>query len=380
MAEKILIVDDDLDTLKLVGLLLQRKGYQIVAATHGSQGIEKAKEEKPELILLDVMMPDMDGLEVLQHLSQIPIIMFSAKTQVEDRVSGFDAGADDYLAKPAHPAELIARVKAILARTTRQPTSIARSDPSQRGKIIGVISAKGGLGVSTLVVNLGFTIQELSQETVTIVDLRPGNGSLGLMLGYSSHDTLSTLLEKEAQNITLQDVQNALIRHDNAINLIPASYQPSDTIFNYKEDNFSKFLPHLSELSQYTILDLGSAIPPAVDKVIEFCDQIIVVVEPVLSSAIQTKALLDELSLKVLGLGRITVTLVNRIRSEMQMPSRQVQDRLGHAISVVFTPVPELAYQASTRNSAMVTIQRDTLTSQQFAKLAQFVLKQGVQA
>ena len=106
MAEKILVVDDDIDTLRLVGLMLQRQGYQIVAASNGQQALQMAHAEKPDLILLDVMMPDMDGYEVTRRLradtqtNTIPIIMFTAKTQVDDKVTGFEAGADDYLAKP----------------------------------------------------------------------------------------------------------------------------------------------------------------------------------------------------------------------------------------------------------------------------------------
>src|SRR5688572_14193044 len=97
MSEKILIIDDDLDTLRLVGLMLQRQGYQISAATNGQQGLDKAFEEDPDLILLDVMMPDMDGYEVTRRLRQnpstleTPILMFTAKTQLDDKVTGFEA-------------------------------------------------------------------------------------------------------------------------------------------------------------------------------------------------------------------------------------------------------------------------------------------------
>jgi DNA-binding response OmpR family regulator len=101
MSEKILIIDDDLDTLRLVGLMLQRQGYQISAATNGQQGLDKAFEEDPDLILLDVMMPDMDGYEVTRRLRQnpstmeTPILMFTAKTQLDDKVIGFEVGAND---------------------------------------------------------------------------------------------------------------------------------------------------------------------------------------------------------------------------------------------------------------------------------------------
>ena len=122
MSEKILIIDDDLDTLRLVGLMLQRQGYQISAATNGQQGLEKAFEEDPDLILLDVMMPDMDGYEVTRRLRQnpstleTPILMFTAKTQLDDKVIGYEVGANDYLTKPTHPSELQARVKTLLSR------------------------------------------------------------------------------------------------------------------------------------------------------------------------------------------------------------------------------------------------------------------------
>src|ERR1700690_927850 len=122
MTEKILIIDDDVDTLRLVGLMLQRQGYQISAATNGEQGLAKALEERPDLILLDVMMPDMAGYEVTRRLRKnpatqfTPILMFTAKTQLDDKVTGFEVGADDYLTKPTHPAELQAHVRALLGR------------------------------------------------------------------------------------------------------------------------------------------------------------------------------------------------------------------------------------------------------------------------
>src|SRR5512141_238584 len=159
MSEKILIIDDDLDTLRLVGLMLQRQGYQISAATNGQQGLEKAFDEDPDLILLDVMMPDMDGYEVTRRLRQnpstmeTPILMFTAKTQLDDKVVGFEMGADDYLTKPTHPTELQAHVRSLLAR------SIRKGDDSgvpfeHDGYVVAVLSARGGLGVSSVAVNL----------------------------------------------------------------------------------------------------------------------------------------------------------------------------------------------------------------------------------
>jgi len=382
MAEKILIVDDDRDTLRLVGLLLQRKGYEIIASERGAQGLEKAFQEKPDLILLDVMMPDMDGFEVLRQVrgnpatSGIPVIMFTAKTQVDDKVAGFEAGADDYLTKPTHPSELTARVKALLARTAQRKAPEPSGEPSgMRGFVIGVLSAKGGLGVTSVATNLAFTFQKNHGGDTILADFRPGNGNLSLSLGYKNQTTLSKLLTKEAREISVSDVQSAFQISDSGVKLLLASYMPSESKLMDASDQFSVIVRHLSFLGKHVVLDLGSSLTPSIQKVIDLCSQLIIITEPVESSITQTKALLDELSMQILGLGNIHVVLVNRIRSEAHMSTRAVQDKLGRVVSAMISPAPELATSAGAQNAPMVAIQKEGLINQQYDKLAQLFLK-----
>ena len=119
-SEKILVTDDDLDTLRLLEILLQQQGYRTIIANSGARALELVEQEKPELVLLDVMMPEMDGIEVARRLrssqttKDILIIMFTAKANSEDKLKGFDAGADDYLIKPIQPRELLAHVRSVL--------------------------------------------------------------------------------------------------------------------------------------------------------------------------------------------------------------------------------------------------------------------------
>ena len=189
MAEKILIIDDDVDTLKLVGLMLQKQSYQIVAANNGLQGLEQAENENPDLILLDVMMPGMDGYEVAKRLranpltANTPILMFTAKTQLDDKVTGFEAGADDYLTKPTHPSELNAHVKALLARTSKGKVATSPLPTEKRAMTIGILSPRGGQGVSTVAVNLGGALRQATNADVIVAELRPGMGTLGPDLG-----------------------------------------------------------------------------------------------------------------------------------------------------------------------------------------------------
>src|SRR4030042_5974754 len=205
MAEKILVVDDDLDTLKLVGMMLQRQGYTIVAAINGAQALSKVPAEKPDLILLDVMMPDIDGFEVCRRIrsdasfASIPILMFTAKTQVDDKVQGFESGADDSLPKPTHPAELLAHVKALLGRS--RVTTAATTVPVKRARIICMIGAKGGLGTSTLAVHIAATMSARKQDVI-LLEPRPGLGIAGALLGINKPSGLSALLQREPGELT----------------------------------------------------------------------------------------------------------------------------------------------------------------------------------
>jgi len=136
MSKSVLIVDDDVKTVELVKLYLNRDGYKVLTAYDGIEALRLAREGHPDLIILDLMLPGMDGLQVCRTLrteSDVPIIMLTARTTEEDRLTGLDLGADDYVTKPFSPRELAARVRAVLRRLPeealqRGPIEIKRGD------------------------------------------------------------------------------------------------------------------------------------------------------------------------------------------------------------------------------------------------------------
>ena len=120
---KILIVDDEENIVDLIEYNLKNAGFKTICATNGEDGLKLAMDENPDLIILDVMMPSMDGFEVVKALrkeTKVPVLMLTARTDEFDRVLGLELGADDYLTKPFSMRELIARVKAILRRTENE--------------------------------------------------------------------------------------------------------------------------------------------------------------------------------------------------------------------------------------------------------------------
>ena len=119
---KVLIVEDDPHTRELVRVYLDREGHDVLTAENGIDGLRLAREEAPDIILLDLMLPGMDGRDVCQSLreeSDVPIVMLTARVQEGDRLEGFDLGADDYITKPFSPREVVARVRAVLRRAAR---------------------------------------------------------------------------------------------------------------------------------------------------------------------------------------------------------------------------------------------------------------------
>ncbi len=117
--KRILVVDDDAKTVELVKLYLKRDGYKVITANDGNEALRLARENHPDLIVLDLMLPGMDGLQVCRILrkeSDVPIIMLTAITTEDDRLTGLEIGADDYVTKPFSPRELAARVRAVLRR------------------------------------------------------------------------------------------------------------------------------------------------------------------------------------------------------------------------------------------------------------------------
>jgi DNA-binding response OmpR family regulator len=129
MDKKILVIEDDPATSRLVDYSLRHEGYQVITAANGLEGIRKAHNEAPDLVILDVMLPGMDGFEICHQLrsepdtARLPILMLSAKAQEIDKNTGLKVGADDYLAKPAAPADIVDRVQKLLAKKRSSTTT-----------------------------------------------------------------------------------------------------------------------------------------------------------------------------------------------------------------------------------------------------------------
>lgn len=381
MAEKILIVDDDVDSLKLIGLMLKRQGYDVTVADSGGKALAKADAELPNLIILDVMMPDMNGLEVCRRLRansktvNIPIIMFTAKTLIDDKVKGFEAGADDYLTKPTHPAELANRVKSVLQRKVASPATpqarMASADEPASGQIangkigmlIGVLGVKGGVGTTTVAINVAAALLRSGEKPI-LADFRLGIGGMGLMLG-NDNNGMGSLLRKET--IAEADVRDAIVERDNGLSALVSASNPHDATLDFAIDKPVEIIQTVRRFGNPTILDLGNGLSRASAEIVGEVDKLLYVIE---ASAVALE--MAKLQLRVLddliGGGRISVVVVNR--SPSTLPWHEAENRLNREVKAIISPAPELAFQAIEQATPMVILQPNAMVSGQFIKLA----------
>ncbi|MBM3945460.1 MAG: response regulator transcription factor [SAR202 cluster bacterium] len=189
MSQKVLVVEDEVNLLEAVKYNLEREGFTVLSATDGEQGLEIAHASKPDLVILDVMLPKMDGLEVcrlLRKQSSVPVLMLTAKAQEVDRVVGLEIGADDYVSKPFSMRELMARVRALLRR--------ARASGSTDDTAGAVLTA-GDLEVDT-----GSHIAKLKGE---VLEMKPREFQL-----------LSLLMTNRSRVLTRDQILERLWGHD----------------------------------------------------------------------------------------------------------------------------------------------------------------------
>jgi CheY-like chemotaxis protein len=377
MTKRILVVDDDLETVKLIGLMLERRGYTISAAQSGAQALAKAQAERPVLIILDVMMPDMDGYEVCRRLrantatTDVPIIMFTAKTQVDDKVAGFQAGADDYLTKPVHQEELASRVDAVLLRSARRRVE---GPPAVRARILGFLGSKGGVGTTTLAVNVAVSLAQgvAKGKRIVLAEMQSGMGATAFQLGLHGTGGVVRLLNEPVEHIDSRMVEAQLEEHRSGVFVLSAQIEPPGVATPVSSAHAETIVQHLGATADYLLLDLGVGLGEVNRRLLPSCYHIAVTIEPQRASLMLAQALLAEMTKAVnVPRHRISVVLVNKTPSAASFTKETIEGLLQHDLMGVVTPAPELAFQSAERGIPMVMIQPTSLVAQQLRRIAE---------
>lgn len=375
MAEKILIVDDDPDTIRLLSLMLVNLGYQVVVARNGIEALEQAHKELPDLIILDIMLPGADGFEVAQSLHRmpdtavIPILMVTARSATEDKVRGYEVGADIYLTKPVQRMDLQANIKVLLLQRRARKAAAA-----QQGYVVGVMAAKGGLGCSTIALNLAVAYAKKFQEKVVAAEMQPGCGTWADELNLPLSFGLAELLKLAPEQISAPVADGQLTITDYGVKLLLASNLSREPIYPQSANHYECIVNALASTAKLTLLDIGTFFSPFVPNIIGLCNEVVVVTEPQLLPVKQTGRMLDLLRTYGVGSSRpLTVVSLNHTRSDVSLTISQIEEYLKRPVSLGIPPAMELSAHAIRQGLPMVAAQPDSLFGQQIGKLVESI-------
>lgn len=370
MADRVLIVDDELSTLRLLGMALERAGFAISAAQEASGALAQIEAAHPDLIILDVMLPGTGGLEFCAQLRErsdtatVPILMLSAKGEVADKIAGLQAGADEYIVKPIDTAELVARVASLLERTRR----LRAAAPAAASKLTTLLGAKGGSGTTTLTVNLGVTLAQRKLPTVAC-ELRDHPGTAGLLIGVHAAKTLSDLLLLPARSITSQEIERRMAAHTSGLKVLCA---PNDYVEDRQvdADQAAAILDNLGQAAAHRLVDLPPVIGSASRAALERSDRILLLVEPVRDS-IDAGAAAAAYIRSLAGAGAtLGVVVVNRAPIASPVTPAEIEERVGWEILGQIPPAADQCALAAGRGIPLVQLQPEAVVTQAIQRLA----------
>jgi pilus assembly protein CpaE len=307
---RILVVDDEANVQRLLQYTLKQAGYTVTVAGDGVEAIRMWASESPDLILLDVTLAKLDGYGVAEKIradeggrTHVPIIMLTAEKEVEQKVRGLRAGADDYLVKPFHQAELLARMRSLLARFG--PTDGTVGKPPL-GKMIAFYGAKGGVGATTVAINTAIALHANHDRKVVLVDavLQFGDHRVFLDLGPDRKSIADAVAAPTVDSDLLKSV---LVKHDSGIDLLLAPSTPEDGDL-IREDRLVEVLTLLESLYDYVVVDMDKRIGDLTLSVLDRAHEIHIVMTADLSCLKNVRLALG--ALDRIGYDRAKIRLV----------------------------------------------------------------------
>lgn len=385
MSEKILVIDNHEDTINLVTMILKTAGYRLSTAGTGREGIDEAKSFEPDLILLDVMMPDMDGLSACRELRAIPrfrhvpIIMFTAKSMPDEKWEGFEAGATDYLVKPTTSEELTKRVRTILSRSQpmktdtselpASPPSVADNGQQPRGQTIAYIGARGGSGTTTAAINTAMILS--ARYPVLLVDLDMQQGHITQYLKRKDSGGLNQLIKGGVVTMKAQVDNEATMINDRLQALLA---RPN--IIGGETVAEPQHTPHLVEAVGQTgkqvIIDAGRGITPLNQPLLERADQVVVCTRPERLGLEATKTLVEKLEEIVFPTTEVHIMMLNF--DGTQVPAESIEKYLGHKLIGAVQVTPQQMAKAVNRGLSLIQAYGESNLPKAFADAAKILL------
>jgi pilus assembly protein CpaE len=381
MAAKILVVDDDPNVQRLLQYTLKQEGYDVVTASDGAEGFRMWDAEAPDLILLDVMLPKLDGYQVAAKIradegpsTHVPIIMLTAEREVEQKVRGLRAGADDYLIKPFHPAELMARIKSLLARFAPRDALVGRPP---LGRVLALYGAKGGVGTTTIAINAAIALHRELGRKVCLIDgnLQFGDHRVFLDLGLDRKSIVDIVT---APSIDQDLIRQVLVKHDSGVDLLLAPPSP-ETAELVTPEHLPAIIDQLRGLYDYILIDIDKRLDDVNLGVLEAAETMFVVMTADLSCLKNVRLVLETIS--HLGYEAEKIQLVlNRSNAFTGINVKNAEGALKRTIDHQIVNEYRGAISALNTGAPFMLTKADSLLGRSMLDFARIVDKQPILA
>jgi pilus assembly protein CpaE len=368
MAKIILVIDDDGHALRLIKFALTKAGHEVVTASRGEEGLQKAFQQPPDLAIVDLMMPQMDGYEVCrrlrqnEHTADALILVFTARIQEIDRQSALKAGANEFLTKTATPDELVSKVESLLARRAPVPGAEVTL-----GRAITLFSLRGGAGVSSLAINLAVALARQPNQKVALLDLCFLSSSVPLMLNVRPKLSLAELL-REDTTISLDSLEKYMVAHSSGVKVLPIVLSLA-RVAPIPAKTVERVLAVLKSGFNHVIVDTLSSLDDMTLAALIHSNQIILILVPEVASIQAATATLQ--AFRSLGLSEeAVVPIINHTFAKGGLSLRTIQSALKRPIKAVIPHEPELLIQAINSGTPLVLSQPSSAMATAIQKLA----------
>jgi len=377
MAAKILVVDDDPNVQRLLSYTLKQEGYEVVVASDGEAGFRLWGAEDPALILLDVMLPKLDGYQVAAKIraeesdAHVPIIMLTAEAEVEQKIRGLRAGADDYLVKPFHPAELLARIKSLLARFAPRDLMVGRPP---LGRVLAFYGAKGGVGTTTIAINVAIALQRELGRRVCLVDanLQFGDHRVFMDLGLDRKSIVDVV---SAPSIDADLLRGVLVEHDSKIDLLLAPPTPEMAELVTKE-HLTQIIDVLRGVYDYVVVDVDKRLDDMNLGVFDAAEHVFVVLTADLSCLKNVRLVLETLGHIGFESDRVKLVL-NRSNAFTGINAKTAEGALRHPIDLQVLNEYRGAISALNSGAPVMFTKADSPLGRSFHDLARAIDRGG---
>jgi pilus assembly protein CpaE len=378
----ILVIDDEPIIHRLVEHALEPLECTLETATDGTSGIEKAHDHPPDVIICDVMMPDISGYEVTRQLrreaafASTPILILTSQAEMQDRIKAFEAGADDHLAKPINPDELIQRVSVLLNQAEASKIKPKpRPAGSAKARILAVHSLRGGAGCSSLSVNLATALHDLWQAPTLLMDLALLAGQVALMLNTPLRRTWSDLAAFSPQDLDLEVLNSIISVSTSGLEFIAAPASPSDA-----ETVTCELLAATLELARdqydYIVVDLPHDFSELTLQVLDEADVILLILTPEMASLRAAVATLDTYQALNYPHERLRLVLNTNFPNNA-IPRAKIEEALGVKLAIGFPYAPDLFVQALNLGQPFVLSTPTNILSGLIEDLAYYLSKEA---